>query len=104
MPTSVSSLVPPLQLIILGGLDGVAQRPVAPGDKTDHQGIGHTIGRRDLGRVEHAQPATRPGADIEQPATTSHPLHQALDEALDLRDLPAYRLGHLPILAVDPFQ
>jgi hypothetical protein len=61
----------------------------------------HTEGGRNLGGIEHSEPAAGSCTDIEPATTTTQAADEYIDRLRDARDLATDRLPSLTVLAVN---
>ena len=86
--------------VVFRGFDGAVARLVAAGDDALHEFGRDAEGRRALRGVEHAEPARRPRADVEESAAPPQALHYCLDGARHLREHEPHGLRHARVLLV----
>ncbi len=89
---------------VLRSLDAPVERVPSAGDDTaNHFGVGQKRGRA-FGSVEHAESATGPGADVDQPSVVSECVGHQLDRSADLRLGPGNRQSDRRILFGDDIE
>ena len=83
---------------------GPAQGSVAPGDQPDHPVERNAVGRGQFRSVGDAQPAARPGADVEHPPAAPHAFDDAFDELFHDGDGYPHGFVYAGVFAVDARQ
>src|SRR5207237_8287043 len=86
--------------VVPGAYYRIPQRLIAAGDEPPHQVRRDAECRWCLTRIEDAEAAARPGADIPQTAAVRERRDDRVHRVRDLRDRRAHRRGHLRVLVV----
>ncbi len=63
-----------------------------------------SIGRGNLRGIDYAQTAARSGSQVENTASARDPLHDSVNQSLDLRDGSGHGDRHSPVFRVDRVQ
>src|SRR3989442_4100904 len=87
--------------IVFGPFDRPVQRIVSSRDYANHEISWRSERRRDLGRIEHAQPPAGPSSNVNQAASRTETLDDHINCLGDAIEHAGYRLGDGFVFVVD---